>query len=208
MGFIASTAATGIGVFGQYGYQAAKYGLPPLARGTGNLIYGGAIKPAYKAGRFLWRNPGLTGGLISGAFVGYEFAKGRDLPEATARAGTEIIGLGAATLAGRMAWGTRPLLKKAGIGLLGRFGLGARAAAMGGAALGTTAAAAAWIAAPIAAYMGVRAIYDLASYRPHFSFEETYGNRRALTMRQAGLMAMSKTRRNALGREAEMMHIR
>lgn len=144
-------------------------------------IWRGATMPArgiLKGGKFLLKRTPLTM-----AFIGYEASKGRNAPEAVLRGGMEVGSLtagAAGATAGAAALSFIPGVGTIIGGLVG-FGLG---------------------------YTGAKGILGMGFRQNKENFNAIYMNRRALTMRQASLMSLSRSRRNSFGREASSMHLR
>lgn len=161
---------------------------------AGGKATGTATKGLYKHRGAIWQSGvaiparGIYGvgkfavknvGRIAGpAFIGYEISKGKDLPEGLIRGGAEATRLGAA-IAGSVVGQTAIPIPLVGA-LIGGF----------------------------AGYMGMDEVLKKGFGRSRSSYEEVYQNRRVLTMRQASMMTLARSKRNAFGREASTMHLR
>lgn len=186
--FRAASVAAGRGVktIGKTGMtlgQGAYRYRGPIAAGT--------IKPVYKAGRFALRN---LGPIATAGFVGYEAYQGKDLGEAVVRGGAEGVSLGVATAAFTVGSAAGGALAGATVGSV-IPGLGTAAGFVVGAVAGYF------------GYTGTRNLMNLGFGKKEAPFEQVYGNRRAITMRQASKMVMARTRR-PIGNEAQSMHLR
>ena len=185
----------GIGIGGRVGGAAAK----TLYKSRGAIWRTGVAFPArsiYGAGKFAFRHPYITFAGGAGIYGGYTAARGGATgSETLIKCGVEA----GATATSFAAWA-----------------VGMKAGAIAGTAIGgpvgtVVGGAAGLILGMIGgerAYSAVKAIGELGYGRRGPSYQDLYQNRRAITMRQASMIALSRSRRNAFGREASSMHLR
>jgi hypothetical protein len=178
---------------GRIGGAAAK----TIYANRGAIWQSGIVRPARAiygttktVGGFAFRHP--TPLIIGGAVTAGAFNKGRTASENLMGAAVE----GTATAAGMGAWGIGATVGAAfGTAVLPGIGT-----AVGGFIGGFLASG--------GVYGGIKAIGKMGYGKKSPEYGEFYLNERALTMRQASMMALAKSQRNPFGREASVMHLR
>jgi hypothetical protein len=186
----------GIKVGGRTGGAAAK----TLYRSRGAIWQSGVARPAraiYGAGKFAFRHPYMTFAGGAGIYGGYTAATRERATgsETLVKGGVEA----GATAASFAAWQ---------VGMMAGAAIGTAIGGPVGTVVGGAAGLIFGMVGGERAYSAVKAIGELGYGRRGPSYGEIYQNRRALTMRQASMIALSRSRRNAFGREASSMHLR
>jgi len=169
---------------GRYVWGNRKEIATRVQRGT-KAAYGSTIGRDVKFYRGSGKMIGKAlGPALSAAFIGYEVSQGKNAAEGVMKGGVEAGALAAGSAGAAIGAGALSFIPGVGTlvgGFIG-FGLG---------------------------YSGVHKLLDPGfTTRTAPKFENVYMNRRALTMRQASMMELSKTSRAAFGNEASMMHLR